>query len=433
MHLSDSIKGRINGLKFILSSFNKRREDIVRYQQSQMRRVLNHAYDHVPYYRRLFDSHGIRPGQIRNLDDLCQVPMTTKRDLKKLPARDVVSDGINESRLLKYTTSSTSGTPYTSRRTWMEQRINDYVRWRAKFHMGLKPGDRIAMVHFTGNFDPGVWSQRIWGLSDLFDFHEIDCLDPPEKILAYLQNLNPDVIISYPGVLSRVAELLHSHPEKDLSVRLVITGGEILTPHVRSIIENSFRTRVFNNYGCTEVNQIGWECGQTGLFHVCDDNVIVEIIRNGRSVETGETGDVVITALNAFAAPVIRYSLEDIAVRGPQTCSCGAKWSTLGEVEGRTMDYLILPDGRQLHSWVLFEPIFRHAYEWITQYQIIQEKTDLVVLRLVPTGDSRPEEIERISGLMNKILGPGVRFKAEILDEIPPLPNGKYANYVSLA
>jgi len=432
MHLSDSIIGRINGLKFILSPFKRSRDEILHFQQSQMRRIINHAYYNVPYYRRLFDSNGVRPQDIRSLDDLRHVPVTSKKDLISLPSRDVITAGINESRLLTYTTSSTSGIPSTSRRTWIEQRINDYVRWRAKYHMGLRPGDTVALVHFIYEHGAVEKSSHMWGISDLFQIHEINCLDPPEAILNKLKCLNPDVIIGYPGVLIRVADLTLEHSEQTLSPRLVVSGGEVLSPHMRSVIDNAFSTRVFNNYGCTEVNQIGWECRKTGHFHVCDDNIIVEIVKNGQMVNEGEAGEVVITTLNAFAAPLIRYCPGDIAWRGPDQCSCGAQWSVLGEVEGRKVDYFVLPDGRLMHAWKLFDPIFMHAYDWIRQYQIVQEKRDLVVLRLVPRKYSWPEEIKRLKAGIMKELGSGIEFKVLITEKIPPLPNGKYANYVSL-
>ena len=85
----------------------------------------------------------------------------------------------------------------------------------------------------------------------------------------------------------------------------------------------------------------------TGEMHLCDDNVIVEVLRDGRRAAVGEAGEVVVTGLHGHAVPYIRYNLGDTADPGDEQCRCGAPFSTLRDLRGRTMDYCLLPGGPQ--------------------------------------------------------------------------------------
>ena len=114
------------------------------------------------------------------------------------------------------------------------------------------------------------------------------------------------------GYVRRISEIARVWPDVRGAAgnpRLVFVGGEMATPPMRRRIEQGFGAAVVDFYGSHEFNLIGWECAVTGDLHVCDDNVVVEVVRDRRPGAVGETGDVVVTGLHTYAAPFIRYGL----------------------------------------------------------------------------------------------------------------------------
>jgi phenylacetate-coenzyme A ligase PaaK-like adenylate-forming protein len=131
--------------------------------------------------------------------------------------------------------------------------------------------------------------------------------------------------------------------------------------------------------------------------------------------------------------PFIRYRLGDLVVRGPSGCPCGAPNFTLAEIQGRTFDRFALPGGRSIHPYSLATTLVRSA-SWLRQFQIVQECSDRIRLKLVLMEGSRPPadwscEMRRI---FSERLGEGIRVEMEWVDRIPKEPNGKFRPYYSL-
>jgi phenylacetate-coenzyme A ligase PaaK-like adenylate-forming protein len=139
------------------------RDRIVAFRDLHLRRLIRHAYDHVPFYRVLLDRHGIRPDAIRTAADLARIPVTSKRDLQQAHAEELIARRLDAGRLLSHRTSGSSGEPRTMRRTWLEERLGTVFRLRAFRDFGLRPGDRRAGVGLVRAHDPRDWDgpQRI--------------------------------------------------------------------------------------------------------------------------------------------------------------------------------------------------------------------------------------------------------------------------------
>ena len=122
------------------------RDELARFQADRLRRVVRHAYAHVPYYRRLFDAHRVSPDDIRSADDLVRIPVTTRKTLQELPEEESVARGVRADRLIRYSTSGWSGRPLTVRRSWMESRLLGAIRIRAMRSFGLEPDDVVVIA-----------------------------------------------------------------------------------------------------------------------------------------------------------------------------------------------------------------------------------------------------------------------------------------------
>jgi phenylacetate-CoA ligase len=410
------------------------RRSLEAFRDSCVRRLIKHAYANVRYYRQLFDSHGIDPAKIRTVDDLQYVPITSKKDLQSQAPSDLVVSGIDPQNLIVTTTNGSSGRPLVVRRTWLEQNWLHTFRLRAHRYFGRSLGDRMVRISYVRSIDHrdskalGRTLRRL----HVYRVEEISMSLEDEDIIAKLKELQPDVLNGYPGVLARLAVLMTERDRSSIAPRFVMTGAEVLTRQQRAQIKRGFGAPVFDLYGSSEFNLIAWECRDTGEMHVCDDAVALEVVQDGRLVSAGEHGEVVSTSLHSYAMPFIRYKLDDVVTKGSNSCPCGLPYSTVRTVQGRVVDYFVLPSGRLFHPWGIGGLIENEQDVWIAQYELLQERRDLIVLQVVSFGGPPPGRISSLTNSVNALLGGEVRFEVRFVDEIRPDRGGKYRVYRSL-
>jgi len=397
------------------------------YQLQQLRRLLRYAVTNVPYYRNLFNGRGDRPDDIRCLSDLSALPTTGKQQLREL-YRSMGGGGTGRAQLIEHKTSGSTGIPLRILRSAAEERRLNMLHWRMHLMSGLRPGERMAIVKTTWENLPQRF-ERLKNLvqrAHLIEQRVFDCYLPPAEIYRQLVEYQPHVIGGYPGILVKIA-LQHAQRKSPLNcLRKVLCGGECLGPHQRRILEDSFETPVFDIYRTTECNLVAWQCPQTGLYHVCDDGIVLEICRDGVPLAPGETGEVVITSLHSRVLPIIRYPLGDLAVAGPTPCPCGSPFSTISGLRGRVIDFLTLADGRQLQPFQLLNEVILAAGEWVGQYQIIQETLDRFRMLIAPLRPVTSAEESRLRASLLHQLGAGTQLQIEWVSDIPGGENGKF-------
>lgn len=401
------------------------RERILAFQLRGLQRLAAHAYAAVPYYRQLFDRQRLRPADIQGLADLAAVPITTKDDLRARAIDEVVARGVDPQRLITHVTSGSSGEPFAIRRTWSEERLLGAFRLRALHGLGLRPTDRLVSLGIGRPLHPRDHQgpQRAVQALGLYRRRVVSYLRPPAEVWRALRDARPDVVTGSPAALCRLAEAAGDVPAP-VRPRFVASGGEVLDARMRALIGRVFGAPVFDLYGTYEFNLLAWECRSTGLFHVCDDNVILEILRDGQPVEPGETGEVVVTGLHGRAMPFLRYRLGDLATRGPEPCPCGRPFATISAIQGRTLDYFPLPDGRLLHPYELIRQ-FVPGEEWIRRYRLVQERTDQVTLLIAPLAEPPAERLRGLRSTLTSILGPAVALRIALVSDIGDDPVGK--------
>ena len=404
------------------------RAAILEFQARRLRRVVAHAYERVPYYRRLFDAHGVRTADVRLPADLSALPVTTKADLRAQPLDDIIARGVDPGRLIAHTTSGSSGEPFTIRRTWLEERAVGAFRLRALHGFGMRPTDRLVLVGLAHSPHPRDRQllQRLAYAMGLYRRHSISCLRPLADVLQAVREARPDVLSGYPGVLSRLADALERDGRPPPPLRFVISAGEVLDADTRRRISERCGAPVFEIYASFEFGLIASQCRETGLLHVCDDNVVVEIVRDGQPARLGERGEIVLTSLHARAMPFVRYRLGDLVTRGPDPCPCGAPFSTIASVQGRVLDYLSLPDGRLLHPYEIVTRLPRKPDTWILRYCIVQDRVDRIVLQVVPRRAPEAHELADVRTMLLPVLGHGVELTVELVGDIEPDPSGKH-------
>ena len=403
------------------------RQRLEQFRDRKLRFLTAHAYDRVAYYSDIFDKAGIRPADIRCAADLAQVPVSTKADFRERPPGDLVARGVDPDRLILRYTAGSTGEPTRVRRTAFEDWLLDIFGLRTQRLLGRRLRDRLVGVRSRGV--PTDRKRKSLGQLrkslGIFPSAQLDCLRPIDELARDLARLAPDVVTGYPGVLTEIASVWPEVGGQTRDPRLVFLVGEEASPAMRARIRDGFQAAVFSIYASHEFNLLGWECPVTGEMHLCDDNVIVEVLRDGRRAAVGEAGEVVVTGLHGHAVPYIRYNLGDTATRGDEQCRCGAPFSTLRDLRGRTMDYCLLPGGRKMHHWELI-PMTFWDMPWHRRYQLVQETEKRFALRVIAERAPPPSDLEALSSQIRQTLGPGADFRIELVDELAFAASGKH-------
>ena len=399
------------------------------FQERCLRDLLSHAYRHVPYYRRIFQQADLDPREIRGLDDLSRIPLTSRTDLQTLPIEELAAQGTKIEKLHVHRTSGSLGEPMQIRRTWSEDRVLQAFRLRVLRQFGMKLTDKRAMVCSAKSRSFPLYARL--GLLPNFQVH---CLWPADRILARLREIRPDILTGYPGTLSWLAGLLSDEDQRLIRPRLISTDSEVLTADMRKRIVEGFRAPLVEFYDSHQFNLIAWECLSGGGYHVADPMVIVEVLRqDGRPAAPEEEGELVGTALHSWTVPLIRFRLGDLVTRGKGACICGAPNSLLTRVQGRIVDRFLLPSGRTIHPYLLVERLMACA-PWLRRYQIVQTEISCFRVQVVPlTGtDPSPEALAEVSRTLAAALAEPVDVNVSRVEHIPPAPNGKFRPYYSL-
>jgi len=396
-------------------------------QLQKLRRLLDHCVRNVPYYQRLFRTHGFDPARVRTLEDLAQLPPLTKIDLQS-SARDLMATNLTHRDFLRNQSGGSTG---VVTHFFLDRRCVDYAR-AAQFRyyrwIGLEFGDRQALVWGAPiNLRQARWLTRRlrnFFLNKLF-LDANDLTDATvDGYLDTLQRYRPAIVVGYATGLWFVAERLLARGLRLPSLRGVVSTAETLPAQKREVIERGFGTKVYDRYGCGEMKDIAQECGKSVHSHVNADNVLVEFLDEDRPVSGSEVGEIVATNLNNFAMPLLRYRLGDLGHTVEERCPCGRGLPLMSVVKGRLYDVLTLPSGRRVHAALVNHIMYGHS--GIQKYQLVQETPTQLVCRILRTPEFTVDVLARIREDVRRHLGPDVDIDFEFPERIAPSPSGKH-------
>ncbi|HEX2463310.1 MAG TPA: hypothetical protein VHR17_01720 [Thermoanaerobaculia bacterium] len=354
--------------------FHSRRA-IEHYQEAALRRLVEHAFEHVPFYRRHFDRHGLRPADVRRLADLHRLPPVSRRELQHAAVADRTASGVDLERCHSYETSGSSGEPLRIVRTPHEDARLFGRRLRAQVFSGLRPWDLRVNIGSP---------RRLfrWHRLGAFRIRTVVNRQPHEGILDQLAALEPDIWIVSPETLELLIEQSADGRSRP-TPRQIFTGANQLLPSVRRRGEGIFAAPVTDFYGTTECNLVAWECRHCGLYHTSDDSVIVELVReDGRDAAPGEDGEVVLTTLHSFAMPFLRFRLGDLARRPRETRRCAIHFAALERIEGRVTDYIRTPGGQRVGPFRIMDAL--DELPGVRRWQMVQRALNRVEVQFEP-------------------------------------------------
>ncbi len=413
--------GHFVALAHLMASQWRSESALERIQSRRLRRLVRHAYTEVPYYRDLFDRAGIKVDDIRHARDLAGVPLTTKADLLEVPVDQRTARGVPLDRCRRSLTSGTTGVPldiYFSREDWT--RLNLGIA-RACAAGGAKPWHRVAS--FVGRKHP-VRKPSWFEYLGLWRGEEISSWCSPDEWIAALRRIQPDVVIGYAVTLRLLAEAVREREIEDVRPRLVVSGSGVLDDFSRKVITAAFGCRVLDFYASYEGGAMAWECSTCGAYHVCADTVILEPVADGRPARPGSFGDVVVTNLQSYTMPIIRYRHDDVVIPSSRPRRCGRGLPMIDRVVGRTDDWITLPSGRRLPSHPFYYAV--EPAPGIRRWRLVQESLTEIRVDIEPGPAFGSESEALIRRNLADVLEDGMEVRFELVDTLVIPPDRKF-------
>jgi phenylacetate-CoA ligase len=397
-------------------------------QLEKLRGLLAHARRNIPYYRELFGKIGFDPGDVRSRRDIEGIPILTKDIIRERYADlvDPTRRGLN----LKKGTSGSTGAPlkFEYSRESHDWRLATCIRgyrW-AGYRVGHPTFYYWAQVHAL---PPGAQGLKIKLDRALKRETFIDSMKQDERSLKdavdLLRRTKPHTIVCYTQSCAQLARFILDRGLRDWDDIPVICGAEAVLPADRAALSKAFGPDVFETYGSRETMLMAAECCAHDGMHLSEENLLLEIVKDGEQVANGETGEVIVTDLHNYGMPFIRYANGDIATMGDgKPCSCGRGLRKLDRVDGRRADLLHDGEGNALPG-IVFHVLFSDARrEVIKQFQAIQHKTGDITLKVVRGQDWDEAAFAAILGRFRQYLR-GLTLNVQFCERIAPSPSGK--------
>jgi phenylacetate-CoA ligase len=408
--------------------------EIKELQLVRLRALLEHSYRHVPYWRETFDALGLTPSDIQSIDDLARLPLLEKQTVRERVHFDMMSDNHRKNDILRVSTSGSTGQPLIC----YADRAQLELRWastlRSQEWTGYRFGDRcVRLWHQTiGMTRLQVLRERIDALLTRRTFIPAYQINEHNvrQFLATIERVHPTLIDGYAESFNFLSTYLKSAPATTARPCGIMSSGQTLSPQSRAMIEKSFCTKVYDKYGSREFSGIAYECEDGEGHHVVAESYIVEILKNGRPALPGEVGEVVITDLNNYVMPFIRYRIGDLARVVEGECSCGRGLPLIGSIEGRTQS-IIVGVQKQYIPGTFFAHFFKEYDHALYQYQVEQRERGSIILRLVRTKRFNEAVLDEILCELQKYLGPNMRIEVEYPEIIALSRTGKVQVSVS--
>ena len=305
------------------------REEIEKIQLDRLKATVCRVYENVPAYRRKMDEAGVKPEDIQTLKDLQKLPFTTKQDMRDNYPYGLFAVPLKSLRRI-HASSGTTGKP-----TVVGYTDHDLEVWReCVARLAVAAGGReddIAQICFGYGMFTGALGLH-YGLEKVGAAIVPSSTGNTEKQLMYMKDFGTTLLVATPSYAMRIAEVAREigiDPAKDLKVKTLVLGSELMTEAMRKELHKAWGedAKITQNYGMSELMGPGvsGECQELTGMHINEDHFIAEVIdpKTGEVLPAGEKGELVVTCITKEALPLIRYRTRDITRLMYEPCRCG--------------------------------------------------------------------------------------------------------------
>ena len=321
------------------------REEILAIQNEKIVKQVKHVYENVKYYRDLMDEKGVKPEDIKGVEDIKKLPFLTKADLREAYPYGLLGTDLKNCVRIQ-STSGTTGKRVVAFYTQADIDLWEECCARAIVAAGGTNEDVCQVCYGYGLFTGGP------GLNG--GSHKVGCLTLPmssgntERQIQFMMDLKSTILCCTPSYAAYIGETLaeHGYKPEDNKLKAGIFGAEPWTEEMRQSIEKSLGIKAYDIYGLTETSGPGvsFECSEQTGMHINEDHFYAEIIdpETGEVLPDGSKGELVFTSLDKEAFPLLRYRTRDICVLTREKCSCGRTHVKMTKPMGRSDDMMII-------------------------------------------------------------------------------------------
>lgn len=405
---------------------------IERWQLFELRRVLDTAYAHVPFYRELLRREKVSPDSISSLADLRQLPILSKDVFRSHPTEATIRNDLIEKRDYVWNqTSGTTGMPfrYALNSFYIRYSIPHYRMYSefCKYRFLRWGGAPLSFIaHRMRVVELGVRYPR----PNLRYFPPEVVNHDPERVCWEIAHFQPFLLEGVPTFVNEVVRVYARNQHRfRIRIPVINTHGERLTEGNREFLRALFGADVFSRYGTGETGVIGVECAARDGFHILEESFVVEIVdQGGAPVPDGSPGRVLVSFFYNDVMPFIRYDTGDRGVILPDSCRCGIPARRI-RIDGREGE-VVLVNGKSV-GVVQFEMILSYFSEYVHRFQVRKTHTGALKLNVVPTERFSREIAERIREEFRRITGVIPLIAA--VDGIPATSRGKTKTFIDEA
>lgn len=404
------------------------KEKLEHYQLKKLKKLLSHAEANVPFYDKRLNDIGLSSEKIDSLNKLEKIPLLTRSDLQN-HWKEIIATNYDLKKLSKGSSSGSTGLPviyYKDAKANSAGQAAHYLGWTlGGWKMGHK-GLHIWGNPSTVNNEWKRWSSKIKAI--IFKHHKFPAYKLTdggkfEELRKLILKEKYNYIDGYTNAIFLFADYLKTNNLSiGKSIKYVLTTAENLQDYQRQIIEEIIAP-VFDTYGCSEINGIAYECEKCKTYHVIEPHVIVEF---GDVVDESGSREIIVTDLDNYAFPLIRYKLDDLAIPLAKTKSCDIGFSQLESVSGRQSDILRFKDGGTLSVPSFFGSMLLKQIKGLKQYQIVRESEDWININFVTSDEFSDSDFKKLDDALKEYLKHKIDYKINIVEEIEASKTGKF-------
>jgi phenylacetate-CoA ligase len=400
---------------------------------AEMQQMVRFAFEHVPWYRTMAQTLGADWHDFRSSEDLSRLPQTTKEDVRS-NSKLFMADVFQPAELIPWHTSGTTGTPLTLlyektavRKLWA---FVELYRRQAGVSRLQRRGQFTGKVIVPPSQSAGrkiFWRYDMANRALLLSTMHLTA-ENLSLYAAALGKYRPEYLSGYPSAIYLLAQYYLSAGVAPPPLRAVLTSAETVLPHQRKAIEEGLRTRLYDQYGQTEMQSFWYECRE-GNLHVHPLAGLTEIVdERGERCGEGRPGSVVLTGFLNHGMPLLRYAVGDIAEWSSiEKCSCGRNMRIVARLHGRVDDFIYT---RERGFVGRLDTVYKGVRNLI-EAQIVQLDMHKILVRYVPAHSFSSQDLETLEHNLRARIGAAVGIEFQAVERIPRSKAGKFRPVIS--
>lgn len=403
------------------------RDQLLKLQNEKLKKLLLTCIKNVKAYQqydKLINDIEENPFEV-----LKKIPILNKDEFRK-HSENYLNTKFDKNKLIPNSTGGSTGLPLKFYMDRFDVEHSEAARWRGLSWFDISYGSRSVM--FWGNpielscreQKRGLIRDKVLKNRKLISAYDLS-KEKLDKHISFLNKYQPEYFYGYASAINTFCELLLAHKKDALKLKklkAVVTTAETLHEYQRENIKKALGCAVVNEYGARDAGILAYEC-KFGHMHISAENVLVEIVDpiTHTPLPEGESGLVVVTDLNNFAMPRLRYLLGDTATLSKEVCPCGITLPLIQSLDGREDAMFKLPNGSLVHGHFIYH--YASKYNSIMQFQLVQKDIYNAELNIVLRDDEQGEVDDFICDLTQILIG--VKIYVNIVKNIPVSASGK--------